>query len=60
MLLMVKKPEVLVSFNWSYTPRQPEIVPDDLGYLMCDIFPDDQLFAGSYLGKILVNTRLIF
>ncbi len=46
-----EKPELLVSFNWSYTPRQPEIVPDDLGYLMCDIFPDDQLFAASYLGK---------
>ncbi|MFA5814301.1 MAG: alpha-L-fucosidase [Bacteroidales bacterium] len=46
-----EKPEVLVSFNWSYTPRQPEIVPDDVGFLTCDIFPDDQLFSGSYLGK---------
>ncbi len=46
-----EKPGVLVSFNWSYTPRQPEIPPADLGYLMCDIFPDDQLFSGSYLGK---------
>ncbi len=46
-----EKPEVLVSFNWSYTPRQPEIAPDDIGFLMCDIFPDDQLFAASYLGK---------
>lgn len=46
-----EKPEVLVSFNWSYTPRQPEIVPDDIGFLMCDIFPEDQLLAGSYLGK---------
>jgi len=46
-----EKPEVLVSFNWSYTPRQPEIVPEDVGFLMCDIFPEDQLFSGSYLGK---------
>lgn len=46
-----EKPEVLVSFNWSYTPRQPELIPDDLGYLMCDIFPQDQVLSGSYLGK---------
>ena len=46
-----EKQEVLVSFNWAYTQRQPEIVPDDVGFLMCDIFPDDQVFAGSYLGK---------
>jgi hypothetical protein len=46
-----EKPEVLVSFNWSYTPRQPEIVPEDVGFLMCDIFPEDQLLSGSYLGK---------
>ena len=46
-----EKPEVLVSFNWSYTPRVPELVPDDVGFLMCDIYPNDQLFSGSRLGK---------
>ncbi len=46
-----EKQEVLVSFNWSYTPRQPEIIPDDVGFLTCDIFPENQLFSGSYLGK---------
>lgn len=40
-----------VSFNWAYTQRQPEVVPEEVGFLMCDIFPDDQLFSGSYLGK---------
>jgi hypothetical protein len=46
-----EKKDVLVSFNWAYTPRWPEIIPDDIGFLSCDIFPDDQLFSGSYLGK---------
>ena len=46
-----EKPEVLVSFNWAYTQSMPEIVPDDIGFLMCDIYPDDQLFTGNYLGK---------
>ncbi len=55
-----ERPEVLVSFNWSYTPRQPEILPDDLGYLMCDIFPDDQLFSGSYLGKYWATLGISF
>jgi hypothetical protein len=45
------RPGVLVSFNWIYTPRQPETPPAEVGFLMCDIFPEDQLFAASYLGK---------
>lgn len=49
------KKNVLVSFNWVYTPRQPEVLPDDIGSLMCDIFPNDQLFSGSYLSKYWVT-----
>ena len=45
------RPGVLVSFNWIYTPRLPETPPAEVGFLMCDIFPEDQLFAASYLGK---------
>lgn len=55
-----EKQDVLVSFNWSYTPRQPEIVPADVGFLMCDIFPEDQLFAGSYLGKYWATLGISF
>jgi hypothetical protein len=42
------KPEMPVSFNWAYTMRMPEVVPDEVGSLMIDIFPDDQCFNGSY------------
>ena len=43
------RPEVVVSINWAYTPRLPEVVPDGVGALVSDIFPDDQVFNGSYL-----------
>ncbi len=43
------RPEVAVSVNWAYTPRMPEVVPDGVGALVADIFPDDQVFNGSYL-----------
>lgn len=43
------RPEVVVSVNWSYTPRVPEIVPEGIGALVADIMPNDQVFAGSYL-----------
>jgi hypothetical protein len=42
------RPEVVVSVNWAYAPRNPEIVPDGIGALVADIFPDDQVFNGSY------------
>jgi hypothetical protein len=45
------RPEVVVSFNWAYTQRQPEVVPESVGALMADIFPDDQAFNGSYLAR---------
>ena len=45
------RPEVMVSFNWAYTQRQPEVVPESVGSLMADIFPDDQAFNGSYLAR---------
>ena len=43
--------KVLVSMNWSYTYRQPEILPEDLGFLSLDIPPDDQVFNASYYAK---------
>lgn len=42
------KPDLEVSFNASYVPRQPEIVPDEVDTLMIDVYPYDQLFQGSY------------
>lgn len=42
------RPEVIVSINWSYAPRMPEAVPDGIGALVADIYPDDQVFNGSY------------
>ncbi len=42
------RPEMPVSFNYAYTPRIPELVPPGVGNLMADIFPDDQVFNGSY------------
>lgn len=45
------RPEVVVSINWAYTPRMPEVVPEDIGALVADIFPDDQVFNGSYLSS---------
>ena len=45
------RPEVVVSINWAYTPRMPEVVPAEIGALVADIPPDDQVFAGSYLAS---------
>jgi len=45
------KPDVVVSFNWAYAPRMPEPVPEGVGNLVADIFPDDQAFNGSYFGR---------
>jgi hypothetical protein len=42
------RPEVVVSINWAYAPRVPEVVPGGIGALTADIFPDDQVFNGSY------------
>lgn len=47
----VIRPEVVVSFNWAYTPRMPERVPDGVGALVADIVPDDQVSNGSYLSS---------
>ncbi len=43
-----RRPEVVVSFNWVYSARTAEDVPDGVGALVADIFPDDQVFNGSY------------
>ena len=45
------RPEVVVSVNWAYTLRRIEVVPEGIGALVADIFPDDQVFNGSYLSK---------
>ncbi|MCL5997407.1 MAG: beta-galactosidase trimerization domain-containing protein [Chloroflexi bacterium] len=42
------RPDMPVSFNYAYTPRMPEVVPPGIGSLMADIFPEDQVFNGSY------------
>ncbi len=42
------RPEMIVSYNWSYTMRIPERVPRHVGALGADILPDDQMFNGSY------------
>lgn len=42
------KPEMIVSFNAAYTPRQPERVPDEVDALIIDTYPYDQTFQGSY------------
>lgn len=45
------RPEVVVSFNWAYSMRQPEPVPDGVGALVADIHPEDQAFTGSALAR---------
>lgn len=45
------RPGLVVSFNWAYTHRQPEVVPECVGALMADILPQDQAFNGSYLAR---------
>lgn len=45
------RPEMPISFNWCYTLEQPESVPDDVGSLVLDIRPDDQVFNGSYQAR---------
>ena len=45
------RPEVVVSINWAYTHRVPEVVPNGIGALVADIPPEDQVFNGSYLAS---------
>ncbi len=45
------KPDMVVSFNWAYAPRMPEPVPEGVGNLVADIYPDDQAFNGSYFSR---------
>lgn len=54
------RPEVVVSANWAYTLRQIEVVPEGIGALVADIFPDDQVFNGSYLSKYWVTLNKPF
>ncbi len=54
------RPDMVVSFNWAYTMRQPETVPADVGSLMADIFPQDQVFNGSYQARHWVTTGVPF
>jgi hypothetical protein len=44
-------PETLVSVNWSYNYRQPEVPPEDIGFLSLDILPQDQVNEGSFIAK---------
>jgi hypothetical protein len=44
-------PETLVSVNWSYVYRQPEIPPENIGFLSLDILPQDQVNEGSFIAK---------
>ncbi len=45
------RPEVVVSVNWAYAPRNPEVVPEGIGALVADIMPDDQVANGSYFAS---------
>jgi len=45
------RPEMPISFNWAYTMRAPEAIPESVGSLMIDIFPEDQCFNGSYQAR---------
>ncbi len=45
------RPEVVVSINWAYAPRNPEVVPEGIGALVADIMPDDQVANGSYFAS---------
>ena len=46
-----ERPETVISFNWAYAPRQPEAVPEGVGSLVADIYPNDQAFNGSYFSR---------
>jgi hypothetical protein len=45
------RPDLVVSFNWAYAPRNPEEIPAAVGALVADIHPQDQTFNGSYLSS---------
>ncbi|MCC6859959.1 MAG: beta-galactosidase trimerization domain-containing protein [Bryobacterales bacterium] len=45
------RPGLPVSYNWVCSMRQPEAVPEHIGSLMIDVFPDDQAFNGSYQAR---------
>lgn len=42
------KPDMLVTFNWALTTRQPEAVADNIKALVADVFPEDQVFESSF------------
>ncbi|MFC2123591.1 beta-galactosidase trimerization domain-containing protein [Bacteroidota bacterium] len=44
-------PSTLVAINWSYTHRQPEIPPENLGFLSLDVLPYDQVYEASFIAK---------
>jgi len=44
-------PDILTSVNWSYSYLQPEIPPDNVGFLSLDIEPEDQVFEASFIAK---------
>jgi len=54
------RPEVIISHNWVYTMRMPEVVPDHVGALMIDIVPDDQVLNGSYQARHWATTGVPF
>ena len=51
------RPGMAVSFNWAWSVRQPEPVPDYVTSLVGDIAPaDDQVFSASYHARYWVTT----
>jgi hypothetical protein len=44
-------PETIVGINWSFNYRQPEVPPENLGFLTMDIMPYDQVNEGSFIAK---------
>lgn len=58
--LHAHRPEMPVSFNWVYTMRMPETVPDYVGNLMLDVPPEDQAFNGSYQARHWALTGVPF
>ena len=55
-----RRPEMIVSYNFVYSMRVPESVPDHVGALAADIFPEDQMFNGSYLARHWATSGLPF
>ena len=58
--LHAHRPDMPTSFNWAYTMRMPESVPEHVGNLMLDVPPEDQAFNGSYQARHWALTGVPF